>query len=124
MAADRPANAPRPTLGRRGAGAEPRTSGPVDGERLRRTVRRLVGEGIIEASLLGRARAQASDDRLMRLVAGIKAAAPDRTLQQIAAQLETMRERTPRGGTRWHPSSVKHLLDQAGRFGLTTSAAG
>jgi hypothetical protein len=30
-----------------------------------------------------------------------------------------MRERTPRGGTRWHPSSVKHLLDQAVRFGLT-----
>ena len=75
-------------------------------ERLRRTVRRLVGEGIIEASLLGRARARASDDRLMRLVAGIKAAAPDRTLQQIAAQLEAMRERTPRGGTRWHPYSV------------------
>jgi DNA invertase Pin-like site-specific DNA recombinase len=93
-------------------------------ERLRRTVRRLVGEGIIEPSLLGRARAQASDDRLMRLVAGIKAAAPERTLQQIAAQLEAMRERTPRGGTRWHPSSVKHLLDQAGRFGLTKSATG
>jgi hypothetical protein len=26
------------------------------------------------------------------------------------SQLEAMRERTPRGGTRWHPSSVKHLL--------------
>ncbi|HET6196049.1 MAG TPA: recombinase family protein [Acetobacteraceae bacterium] len=91
-------------------------------ERLRRTVRRLVGEGIVEASLLGRARTQPSDDRLIRLVAGIKAAAPDRTLQQIAAQLEAMHERTPRGGTRWHPSSVKHLLDQAGRFGLTPNA--
>ena len=88
-------------------------------ERLRRTVRRLVGEGILEVSLLDRARTQPSDDRLVRLVAGIKAAAPDRTLQQIAAQLEAMRERTPRGGTRWHPSSVKHLLDQAGRLGLT-----
>jgi hypothetical protein len=48
-------------------------------------------EGIIEASLLDRARPQQSDDRLVRFVAGIKAAAPDRTLQQIAAQLETMR---------------------------------
>ena len=82
-------------------------------ERLRRTVRRLVGEGILEVSLLDRARTQPSDDRLVRLVAGIKAAAPDRTLQQIAAQLEAMRERTPRGGTRWHPSSVKHLLGRA-----------
>ena len=91
-------------------------------ERLRRTVRRLVGEGILEVSLLDRARTQPSDDRLVRLVAGIKAAAPDRTLQQIAAQLEAMRERTPRGGTRWHPSSVKHLLGRAERLGLTGSA--
>jgi len=88
-------------------------------ERLRRTVRRLVTEGILETSLLDRAQPQPRDDRLIRLVAGIQAAAPDRTLQQIAAQLEAMHERTPRGGTRWHPSSVRHLLDQAGRLGLT-----
>jgi len=69
-------------------------------ERLRRTVRRLAVEGIIESSLLDRARPQQSDERLIRLVAGIKAAAPDRTLQQIAAQLDAMHERTPRGGTR------------------------
>jgi len=74
-------------------------------ERLRRTVQRLAREGIIEAGLLGRARRQGGDDRLVRLMAGIKAAAPDRTLQQIAAQLEAMRQRVPpRGGTRWHPS--------------------
>jgi hypothetical protein len=60
-------------------------------------------------TLLDRAPRQQSDDRLIRLVAGV-VAAPDRTLQQIAAQLEAMRERTPSGGTRWHPSSVKHLL--------------
>ncbi|MEO8715578.1 MAG: recombinase family protein, partial [Acetobacteraceae bacterium] len=83
-----------------------------------RTVRRLTSEGIVEASFLGRAPRRPGDDRLIRLVAGIKAAAPDRTLQQIAAQLEAMRERTPRGGTRWHPSSVKHLLTQAERLGL------
>src|SRR5271155_738025 len=92
-------------------------------ERLRRTVQRLANEGIIEASLLDRARPQRSDDRLVRLVAGIKAAAPDRTLQQIAAQLEAMRERTPRGGTRWHPSSVKHLLDRAERLGFAGTAS-
>jgi DNA invertase Pin-like site-specific DNA recombinase len=91
-------------------------------ERLRRTVTRLVAEGIVEKALLGRARRQVGDDRLARLVAGIKAAAPDRTLQQIATQLEAMRERTPRGGTRWHPSSVKHLLGRAAKLGLTGSA--
>jgi hypothetical protein len=91
-------------------------------ERLRRTVQRLVAEGIIEATLIGRAQRQAGDDRLVRLVAGIAAAAPDRTLQQIAAQLEAMRERTPRGGTHWHPSSVKHLLGRAERLGLTGTA--
>ena len=87
-------------------------------ERLRRTVRRLVSEGIIEATCWTARGRSRSDDRLVRLVAGIKAAAPDRTLQQIAAQLEAMRERTPRGGTRWHPSSVKHLLERAEERGL------
>ena len=92
-------------------------------ERLRRTVRRLVSEGIVEAKLLDRAPRQPGDDRLIRLVAGIAAAAPDRTLQQIAAQLEAMRERTPRGGTRWHPSSVKHLLARAEQLGLAGDPA-
>jgi DNA invertase Pin-like site-specific DNA recombinase len=87
-------------------------------ERLRRTVRLLVSEGIVEATLMGRAPRQPGDDRLVRLVAGIAAAAPDRSLQQIAAQLEAMRERTPRGGTRWHPSSVRHLLARAEQLGL------
>ena len=39
-------------------------------ERLRRTVQRLAREGIVEAGLLGRARRQGGDDRLVRLVAG------------------------------------------------------
>ena len=91
-------------------------------ERLRRTVKRLVTEGIVEARLLDRAQPQPADDRLIRLVAGIKAAAPQRTLQQIAVQLEAMHERTPRGGTRWHTSSVKNLLDRAERLGLASIA--
>ena len=88
-------------------------------ERLRRTVRRLVAEGLTEPDLLGRAATPRRDDRLVRLVAGIAGAAPDRTLQQIAAQLEAMHERTPRGGTRWHASSVRHLLLRAAKLGLT-----
>src|SRR4051812_17842179 len=104
---------------------EPRQGPDLDGrERLRRTVRRLAAEGIVEAKLLDRARGQGADDRPVRLVANIAAAAPDRTLQQIATQLEAMGERTPRGGTRWHPSSVKHLLTRAEQLGLTGSAPG
>jgi hypothetical protein len=53
---------------------------------------------------------------VVRLVAGIRTASPDWTLQQIAAQLEAMRERTPRGGTRWHRSSVQQLLAKAERL--------
>jgi hypothetical protein len=37
-------------------------------------------------------------------------------LRQIAAQLEAMRERAPRGGTRWHRSSVQQLLAKAERL--------
>jgi DNA invertase Pin-like site-specific DNA recombinase len=93
-------------------------SRPWTVERLRRTVRRLAAEGVVEPNLLARAIPQRRDDRLIRLVAGIKAAAPNRTLQQIAVQLEAMHERTPRGGTRWHPSSVRNLLQRAERLGL------
>jgi hypothetical protein len=99
------------------------TDGRWTAERLRRTVRLLVAEGIVEATLMGRAPRQPGDDRLVRLVAGIAAAAPDRTPQQIAAQLEAMRERTPRGGTRWHPSSVRHLLTRAEQLGLAGTPA-
>jgi hypothetical protein len=45
-------------------------------------VRRLADEGIIEASFVDRARALKSDDRLTRLVAGIKAAARAGTRRQ------------------------------------------
>ena len=90
-------------------------------ERLRRTVRRLASEGIVEASLAGPRAAATRRRSPGPAVAGIKAAAPDRTLQQIAAQLEAMRERTPRGGTRWHPSSVRHMLAHAARLGLAVA---
>jgi DNA invertase Pin-like site-specific DNA recombinase len=87
-------------------------------ERLRRTVRRLADERIVEPVLLDRAPRRPGDERLAVLVAGIAAAGPDLTLQQIAARLEALRERTPRGGTRWHSSSVGNLLRRAERLGL------
>jgi len=101
-----------------------RTGGMVwTSERLRRTVRRLAAEKIVEPGLLDPSPRKPAGDRLVVLVAGIASAAPDRTLQQIASQLEGMRERTPRGGTRWHASSVRHLLQRAERLGLLGAAS-
>lgn len=87
-------------------------------ENLRRAVHRLVQERMAEAELLRRSPRRPPEDRLMTLVAGIAIADPDLSLRDIAAQLERMRERTPRGGRQWAASSVKSLLDQARRLGL------
>ena len=43
---------------------------------------------------------------------------PDLTLREIASQLARLHERTPRGGSKWSPSSVKNLIDRARRSGL------
>ena len=65
-----------------------------------------------------RAGRRETDDRLPAIVAAIKGADPGITLQAICERLESMRERTPRGRTRWQPSSVKMLLERAERLGL------
>ena len=87
-------------------------------ERLRRAVSRYVADGFLEPQLLGRAPRRSADDRLLAIVAAIKGADPDLTLQQICARLEAMRERTPRGRTKWQPSSVRMLVERAKRLGL------
>lgn len=88
-------------------------------QRLRRSVYRLVREGLPKPELVQRAPRRQPEDRLMTLVAGIAIADPDLSLRAIATQLEAMRERTPRGGWQRAASSVKHLLDRAGRLGVT-----
>ena len=60
----------------------------------------------------------------MMMAAGIAMANPEMSLRAIGAQLDSMRERTPRGGRRWAASSVKHLLDQVQSLGLTPSTVG
>ena len=90
-------------------------------ERLRRAVGHAVREHLAEPSLLQRAPRRPASDRLMLLVAGIAMANPDLSLRAIASQLQTMRERTPRGGQTWAASSVKHLLDQAAKLGLVAA---
>jgi DNA invertase Pin-like site-specific DNA recombinase len=82
-------------------------------ERLRRSVKRLVRERLADEHLLKRAPVKAIDDRLATIVAGITLANPSLSLRAIAAQLESMGERTPRGAQRWSPSSVRSLLDRS-----------
>jgi DNA invertase Pin-like site-specific DNA recombinase len=88
-------------------------------EKLRRAVHRLAQEKLAESELLQRAPRRPPEDRLMTLIASLAVADPDLSLRDIAAELERMRERTPRGGRKWAASSVKSLLDQARRLGLS-----
>ena len=85
--------------------------------RLIRAVKAYVRDGFLPAEVLGRAARRESDDRLPAIVAAIKGADPDITLQAICDRLEAMRERTPRGRARWQPSSVKMLLERAKKLG-------
>ena len=87
-------------------------------ERLTRAVKRYVLDGLLETRLLDRAKRSDTDDRLLAIVAGIAGAAPHMTLQAICDRLEAMRERTPRGRSRWQPSSVRMLLERAKTRGL------
>jgi DNA invertase Pin-like site-specific DNA recombinase len=92
-------------------------------ERLRRAVKWLVAEHLADPGLLRKSPPRLPEDRLMTLVAGIHASNPDLTLREIASQLERLHERTPRGGTKWSPSSVKNLLDRARRAHLLDAEA-
>jgi len=85
--------------------------------RLLRATRAYVREDFLPAAVLTRAARRATDDRLPAIVAAIKGADTEITLQAICDRLEAMRERTPRGRTKWQPSSVKMLLGQAKRLG-------
>lgn len=91
-------------------------------ERLRRAVKWLVAEHLADPGLLKKSPPRLPEDRLMTLVAGIHASNPELTLREIAGQLERLHERTPRGGSKWSPSSVKNLIDRATRSGLITEA--
>lgn len=87
-------------------------------ERLRRAVKWLVAERMADPALLRKSPPRLPEDRLMTLVAGIRSSNPELKLREIAAQLERLHERTPRGGSKWSPSSVKNLIDRARRSGL------
>jgi hypothetical protein len=73
---------------------------------------------LLPDTILSSATASDKDDRLPAIVAGIKGTDPKLTLQAICDRLETMRERTPRGRSKWVPSSVKMILERTERLGL------
>ncbi|WP_414476304.1 recombinase family protein [Microvirga sp. M2] len=91
--------------------------------RLRRAVGKLVSQHMADPALLKPASRKNPEDRLMTLVAGIAMANPTLSLRDIGAQLECMRERTPRGSLNWSASSVKKQLDQARKAGLALPAS-
>lgn len=95
-----------------------RDNRPWTTERLIRAVKRYVREGFLTPQTLQRAHRSDVDDRLMAIVAGIAGADPHMGLQAICDRLEMMREPTPRGRTRWQPSSVRMLLKRAKAHGL------
>ncbi|MBM7070402.1 recombinase family protein [Actibacterium sp. 188UL27-1] len=86
--------------------------------RLLRAVNAYIRDGFLPKTVLGRANRRDTDDRLPALVAAIKGADPDITLQAICDRLEAMREPTPRGRSKWQPSSVKMLLKRAKKLDL------
>jgi DNA invertase Pin-like site-specific DNA recombinase len=90
-------------------------------ERLVRTVRLFVREGLAEAALLERAPRPMTRDpkrrRAMELAASFLRGRPRATLADIGAELARMGV-APRSGGIWADSSVKLLLDRARKVGL------
>jgi len=81
-------------------------------ERLTRSVRRLVGEGMVDRKVLAKAprpRRRRSEE-LALLVQGLALTNPGLSLRGIGGQLEAMKIRTPAGKPNWTAASVAHLL--------------
>ncbi|TMV04462.1 recombinase family protein [Brucella haematophila] len=87
-------------------------------ERLRRAIRKLVQEGLAEPKLLTQAKRRIPDDYFIKRVAAIAIADPTLSLRAIAAKLDAMGAKPPRGGGKWQAASIRNLLEDARRFGF------
>lgn len=96
---------------------DPAPTKPWSPARVKRAALRFQKDGLLDASLMGRAPKAQTSDRLTAIVAGMINANPKMTLEQIGASLERMREPPPRGGASWAISSVKMLKDRAKQLG-------
>ena len=74
--------------------------------------------GLADPALLSPAPRRRAPDRLVALAAGMLRSNSSLSLRAIAAELEALRERPPRGGHHWAVSSVAHLLARARKAGL------
>lgn len=95
--------------------------GPWSRDALIRAARRLIAAGLLPAEICARAPRGAQAPALVEMVAALHAALPEPSLAAIARMLERQHVRTPHGGTRWHPSSVRNLLERARQQGLLGS---
>lgn len=98
--------------------ALPRNKPPFTRDKLVRSVKALVREGMADKALLNHApkrgqRRKPESERAMEIAASFKSGRPKATLAEVAAELERMKVLPPSGGA-WAPSSVKALLDRAG----------
>ncbi len=100
---------------------------PFTRERLVRTMRLFVREGLAEPALLERAPRSMTRDpkrrRAMELAASFLRGRPKATLADIGAELVRMGIR-PRSGDSWADSSVKLLLDRAREIDLLDEGHG
>lgn len=96
----------------------PADQGDWSEKRLLRAVRAMVDSGMLEKSVLERAPRRTGDDRQLMLIAAIYGDGEGMTLDRIAGRLEQLRERTPRGRSKWSRSSVANLLERAKALGL------
>lgn len=81
-------------------------------ERLMRSVRRLVGEGMVDRKVLRKSPRplRRRSEELAHLVQGLALTNPGMSLRDIGGQLEAMKIRTPAGKPNWTAASVAHLL--------------
>jgi DNA invertase Pin-like site-specific DNA recombinase len=84
-------------------------------KRLHKSVRRLVAEGLVDRTVLGRAERpkRRRSDELAAMVRGMRIVQPTISLRAIGAQLEAMGQLTLRGQKTWSATSVAFLLKQA-----------
>ena len=85
---------------------------------LRNAAKAYVDAGRADPTILEPARSARSDDaadRAARLIARLRALHPEDSLRDLAGRLEALGEPTPRGGARWHASSVRAALRRAAK---------
>jgi DNA invertase Pin-like site-specific DNA recombinase len=93
-------------------------------ERLLRSLKLFIEEGLADPKVLGRAvhrRNRKADTKRLAAIqtaAAIYAGQPKITLGELGAELARLRHVPPRGGEKWGVSSIKALVDQARGMGL------